>query len=153
MPYRDPEDPRKLQRVNAWSAANPEKVKAAKKKYAEKNKEACNARVAAWREANKERMQEMRKTWAENNKHKILARTRRRQLAKIQRTPKWLSKDDLWVIEEIYHLAALRTKILGFKWSVDHVLPLQGKLVSGLHTPMNLQVISLSENSSKGNRV
>ncbi len=35
-------------------------------------------------------------------------------------------------------------------WSVDHVIPLQGKDVSGLHVPSNLQVMPLSDNSSKG---
>ena len=49
MPYADPKDPRKLERVYAWSAANPEKVKAAKQKYADANRDAVRERIAKWR--------------------------------------------------------------------------------------------------------
>ena len=153
MPYADPKDPRKLQRVNAWSAANPEKVKAAKKKYAENNKEAVRERIAKWRVENKERMQEARKAWREANKHKSQAYVRKRQAAKKQRVPKWLTKDDHWLMEEAYALAVLRTKVLGFQWDVDHILPLQGKTISGLHTPLNLQVIPAIMNAIKGVKV
>jgi hypothetical protein len=153
MPYRDPNDPRKLQRVNAWGAANPEKVKAAKKKYAEKNKEACKARIAVWRESNKEKMAELRKAWRDANKHKAQAYVRKYQAAKRKRVPNWLTPDDNWMMEEAYELAIRRTKMFGFQWDVDHVLPLQGKTVSGLHTPLNLQVIPAVVNSSKGARV
>lgn len=153
MPYADPKDPRKLQRVNAWSAANPEKVKAAKKKYAENNKEAVKERIAKWRDANKERMNAARQAWREANPHKARAYVRKRQAAQKQRVPKWLTVDEHWMIEEAYALATLRTKMFGFQWDVDHVLPLQGKTVSGLHTPWNLQVIPAVINSSKGARV
>jgi hypothetical protein len=153
MPYRNPEDPRKLQRVNAWSAANPEKVKAAKKKYAEKNKETCKARIAAWRENNREKMAQLRKAWREANKHKVQAYVRKYQAAKRQRVPNWLTPDDNWMMEEAYELAIRRTKMFGFQWDVDHVIPLRGKTVSGLHTPLNLQVIPAVVNSSKGARV
>ncbi len=44
-------------------------------------------------------------------------------------------------MQEIYDLAALRTKILGFPWEVDHVIPLRSKLVQGLHCEANLRVI------------
>ena len=153
MPYADPKDPRKMLRVRAWSAANPEKVKAASEKYAAKNKELCRARVAAWMEKNKERMKEIRKDWRERNKHKIQAYVRKRQAAKIQRTPRWLSKDDFWMLEEAYEIATKRTKIFGFQWDVDHIVPLQGATVSGLHVPWNVQVIPAVVNSSKGARL
>jgi hypothetical protein len=67
-------------------------------------------------------------------------------------TPKWLTQDDHWMIEQAYELAALRTKLFGFSWQVDHIVPLQGKLVSGLHTPYNLQVIPAKHNQSKSNQ-
>ena len=153
MPYKDPKDPRKLQRVNAWAAANPEKVKAAKKKYAENNKEAVRARIAKWLEANKEKMVVARRNWRIKNKHRDLSNTRKRQLGKVQRTPKWLTDDDHWIMEQAYELAALRTKMFGFDWHVDHIVPLHGKTVSGFHVPTNLQVIPGIENSRKGNRV
>ena len=49
-------------------------------------------------------------------------------------------------------VAALRTKTLGIQFHVDHVLPLRGKKVSGLHVPMNLRVIPAIENMRKTNK-
>jgi len=93
------------------------------------------------------------KKWSKDNPVKILAHTRRQQTKRLMRCPKWLTSDDHWVIEQAYELAALRTKMFGFSWHVDHILPLQGKIVSGLHVPTNLQVIPAVDNIRKGNRV
>ena len=86
-----------------------------------------------------------------NNLPMYAANAAKNRAAKMQRTPKWLTEDDLWIIKQAYKLAALRTKMLGFSWHVDHIIPLQGKLVSGLHVPWNLQVIPAVENISKNN--
>lgn len=86
------------------------------------------------------------------NPGKINADTAKRRIAKMHRTPAWLTVDDLWMIEQAYDLAALRTKLFGFSWHVDHVFPLQGKKVSGLHVPNNLQVIPWVDNVSKSNK-
>ena len=71
---------------------------------------------------------------------------------KIGRIPKWLSSEDRWMIKEVYYLARLRTKLTGIQFDVDHVIPMNGKNVCGLHVPTNMQVITHSENSRKGNR-
>ena len=73
-------------------------------------------------------------------------------MSKLHRTPAWLTDDDHWMIRQAYDLAALRTRMFGFAWHVDHVIPLQGKYVSGLHTPLNLQVIPAAANIAKANR-
>jgi hypothetical protein len=63
-------------------------------------------------------------------------------------------KDELseLVAEEAYRLSKLREKTTGFKWHVDHIIPLNGKNISGLHTWNNLAVIPASINLSKGNK-
>jgi hypothetical protein len=71
---------------------------------------------------------------------------------KAKRTPKWLTKNEIWMMEEAYILAALRTKMFGFPWEVDHIIPLRGKLASGLHVPHNLQVIPKVLNRDKSNQ-
>ena len=76
----------------------------------------------------------------------------KRRAVKLLRTPSWLSEYDIWLIEEIYVLAALRTKLTGVVWHVDHIVPLQGGFVSGLHIPINLQVITAKENMYKSNK-
>lgn len=87
-----------------------------------------------------------------NGKAKNLASHTKRRTAKLQRTPAWLTVDDFWMIEQAYELAALRTKMFGFSWHVDHIIPLQGKFVSGLHVPTNVRVIPGIENVKKANR-
>ena len=52
----------------------------------------------------------------------------------------------------MFDLAVKRSIMTGIKWHVDHIIPLQGKLVSGLHTVENLQVIPAKINMRKGNR-
>ena len=85
-------------------------------------------------------------------KAKINARTVAYQAAKVNRTPKWLNEDHFWMMQQAYELAALRTKVFGFSWHVDHIIPLRGKTVSGLHVPWNLQVIPGIDNMKKANK-
>jgi hypothetical protein len=123
-------------------AANPEPEKIIAKK-----------RSAEWRKLNPkhEGVKIAKNKWKLNNIAKVRAYTAKRRAAKIQRTPKWLSAFDFWVFEEAYALAALRTKLFGFSWHVDHIIPLQGEKVSGLHVPTNIQVIPWIDNVSKAN--
>lgn len=102
---------------------------------------------------NKQARLSQKKMYRQANKGKINALVAARKKVIHQRTPKWLTEDDKWMIKEAYELAALRTKLLGFAWHVDHIIPLQGKTVSGLHTPTNLQVIPGIENIRKKNKV
>ena len=81
-----------------------------------------------------------------------LARTRKRQLAKLNRIPKWLTESDWLNIKCKYSVAAMLSQESGKKYHVDHIIPLQGKLVSGLHVPTNLQVIPAILNMAKNNR-
>ena len=108
-----------------------------------------------------------RKKWKLNNKDKVKQQAaihkekyrahytyiqNLRYLSTKNRTPAWLDKDDMFLIEEAYSLAKLRDKVTGIKWHVDHIIPLQGKNVSGLHVPSNLQVIPAVINLRKNNR-
>lgn len=87
-----------------------------------------------------------------NHPDKVNGKENKRKAAKLQRIPCWLTADEFWMIEQAYEICALRTKMTGIEWHVDHVIPLQGKLVSGLHTPYNLQVIPAVINTAKGNK-
>lgn len=71
-----------------------------------------------------------------------LVRVNKRRAAKLQRTPSWA---DLCRISTIYLNCPAG-------YTIDHVIPLCGKLVSGLHVPENLQYLTGSENSSKSNK-
>lgn len=75
-----------------------------------------------------------------------------RKSAKLKRTPGWLTEFDKLKIKCLYQLAAMRTRESGYDWHVDHIIPLQGANVSGLHVPGNLRVIPALDNMRKNNQ-
>lgn len=73
----------------------------------------------------------------------------KRRAARLRRTPPWA---DEAAIRAIYARARALTVETGIEHHVDHEVPLQGRLVSGLHVEHNLQILTGSENSRKRNR-
>jgi hypothetical protein len=105
-----------------------------------------------YRENNREYFKEKAKERYKNNKSYFAAHVRKRQADKVMRTPKWLTKDHLKAIENEYALAQWCTEVMKEQYHVDHIVPLRGKTVSGLHVPWNLQVIPAKENLRKRNK-
>jgi hypothetical protein len=66
--------------------------------------------------------------------------------------PVWDMELDDFAIEEAKRLADMRWKITGIQWSVDHIVPMNHRLATGLHNAFNLNVAPASWNSSKSNR-
>lgn len=124
-----------LPRIKAWGEANKEKTLAYK---------------AKWKGDNKGRNSEINAEWKQKNPDLVRAASNRRNAIQRQATPSWANQ---FFISEAYDLARLRTKATGIKWSVDHIIPLSGENVCGLHVESNLQVIPLSENCRKGTRL
>ena len=119
------------------------------------NKHKVVKRVKDWVETNRDRHNKKCAAWVKRNKGKVNARTARRYAAKTKATPVWAmpGTDYAWLINEIYDVAVLRSKLTGTSWEVDHAIPLRGKNVSGLHDPFNLRVILMTENRRKSNTV
>ena len=102
-------------------------------------------------ELNKEQHLAQKRIYRQNNKGKINALVSARKKVIKQRTPKWLDVTSHAEIQFTYiWCAALRS--CGLNYHVDHIVPLQGQNVSGLHVPWNLQVIPAIENIKKRNR-
>jgi hypothetical protein len=133
--------------------------------YREKNRETLREYKRAWRLENKQKQQEKNAeyyklnqekikqyqlTYKKQNPAKVNALSKKRKVSKKLRTPCWLSEIHFERIENQYRLANLLTKVTGQLHHVDHIIPLHGKTVSGLHTPSNLQVILAVENLKKG---
>lgn len=133
-----PEKPKEYKK--RFKELNPEKFKeqAAKenKAYRLKHPEKIKQRSIEWRTAN-----------AEHIKH---TNSLRRQRLKC-REAMWDEELTQLVTKEAHSLAKLREKLFGFKWHVDHVVPLCGVSVSGFHVWNNLQVIPATLNMKKHN--
>jgi len=132
-----------------WRAANTEKVCEYGSVWREANTEKITARNVAYHAANRERLCSKNRTYREANLGKFAAHSNKRRARKLNATPAWANT---FFIEEAYDLAQLRTKSTGFAWHVDHIVPLQGRKVCGLHVESNLQVIPWFQNISKGNK-
>lgn len=121
--------------------------------YRKCHKETVNAGNRQYRTDYPEQTNAYSDKWRKKYPEKSAARTSRRHAAKLQRTPKWLTTSDYIEIDWAYRLAAIRTKETGVKYEIDHILPLRGELISGLHVPSNLQLLPKKENARKGNRL
>jgi len=87
--------------------------------------------------------------WKKNNKGYVNHINKLRDTKKKQRTPAWA---DLEAIRLIYEeCAALIDEHGPRSYHVDHIVPLQGKTVSGLHVENNLQILKASDNIKKSN--
>ena len=95
---------------------------------------------------------EYKKAYRLANPDKINALTAKRRASKLQATPTWLTPEQHKQILEFYTEAKRLEQETGIKHHVDHIVPLQGLNVCGLHVPWNLQVITAEENVRKSNK-
>lgn len=70
-----------------------------------------------------------------------------------RQAPSWLTQDQLAEMRDAYWEAARLTEQTGVAHEVDHIVPRTSEVVSGLHVPWNLQVLTRTENRKKGNRL
>jgi hypothetical protein len=148
-----------------WRDRNIEKVKSSEVKYYKTHTEECKTRSKevkkrlgrewvnrislSWQRSNKDKLKNYRHKYYENNKSEYLAYTRYRQATKKLRTPKWINPKEFIGIYKEAKALTIRT---GVPHEVDHIVPLHGKTVSGLHVPWNLQILTLTKNRTKWNK-
>jgi len=166
--------------LKEWRVANPERHSAIGHRYHAKNSEKRSAYARQYRIDNPEKVKELSRSWAKRNPEKVkqysvkankawhernpeylsnfykankeryVAARARRRAAQESATPAWLTAIDKAMIQEMYDVSEARFIQTGIKHHVDHIVPINGKNVSGMHVPWNLQVITAYENLSKG---
>ena len=149
MAYKDLE--KKKAYDKAYFKANKDKILAQNKAWYEASKDKILARSKAYNEANKDKILAQQKEYYEANSAYYIEKAIFRQnlLNKLQR-PSWYNSK---LVNKIYNKCHKLNKIAGFiKYHVDHIVPLQGKIVSGLHVQDNLKIILASLNRSKSNK-
>jgi 5-methylcytosine-specific restriction endonuclease McrA len=126
-----------------------EAAKAAGKRYYEKNRQAVIARAAARPVEEKRRN---RAEYKDRNVDVVRADTSVRKRRHREATPKWLTPAERLQMRELYVQARKLTELTRERYVVDHIVPLRGGSVCGLHVPWNLRVITQEENLKKSNK-
>lgn len=129
---------------------NPESVIEIQKRHRQKNIESVKAKHKKYKEKHGDRWKQLIKQWSIDNRDKKLAAWAKRRAVKKNAMPSWANEEK---ILEFYKEAKRLTDETGIRYVVDHIIPLQGNNVCGLHVEGNLRVITNLENMRKGNRV
>jgi 5-methylcytosine-specific restriction endonuclease McrA len=122
----------------------------AKQAYYARNREAVIARAQA-RPLEEKRVYQ--KAWKDANQVWVRADTKARRRKHRNATPPWLTRGQKAEIRQLYQIAITMTKTTKEQYVVDHIIPLRGESVCGLHVPWNLRVITQEENLEKSNKL
>lgn len=153
--------PRYLANAKQWREANPERAAASVKANHDANREERRTYCRKWNEDNQEHLRQYRKQMAEHlrnmfrlwrkaNPEKTAAQKAKRRANLKNAQPDWVDESELL---KFYKLRLEMNAITGIEHQVDHIVPLAGKNVCGLHVPWNLRVIPARENQSKKNKL
>lgn len=114
--------------------------------WVESNRDVSNAIKSKYVSSSPDKVNESKRKWSKANNKKVLAKTRKYQASKLKATPSWLTKAQIDEMTALYESCPQG-------YHVDHIVPLQGKTVRGLHVPWNLRIIPASENQKKHNKL
>lgn len=117
--------------------------------YTKEEKEIKSKRAHENYIKNKSRVISQVAVWRANNR----SYRHRRYEEKVKATPTWLSPFQKWQMDLIYTVRNILNEKSGYtEYHVDHMIPLKGKIVSGLHVPWNLRLLNAEENLRKTNK-
>jgi 5-methylcytosine-specific restriction endonuclease McrA len=133
-----------------WLREHPTYAVAKTARWRKKNPKKHMEHVTKWKAANRDKVNANAAIHRKANPERGVEKTARYRAAKRRAVPAWANR---FFMREAYALAKLRTKLFGYEWHVDHIVPLRHPLVQGLHVEHNLRVIPAVHNIAKSNLV
>lgn len=140
-------------RNNQWHAENSQRAKENHAKWSKHNAAHVSSYNKRVRETNPTRHSLNYRRWARENSAYLATKQNMRRLSNMRATPSWLSPIDMARMEEFYEISAAKSMQTGIPYEVDHIVPLKGETVCGLHVPWNFQLLTAPENASKKNKL
>lgn len=132
---------------------DPEAFKKAGSKHYSKNKSKFSEKHKSWARQNPEKTRQYSAAWRKKNTAVIAMHANKRRAVKLGATPSWLTADQIEHMKDLHEAARQFRIYTGIPYEVDHIVPLQGENVCGLHVPWNMQIIEARQNRSKKNKV
>lgn len=114
-----------------------------------RNPEKFKIRQRKWNRDNSERAKATSKAFAEANRALVRSYNAARRARVLRATPVWLTSEQWVAIRAVYAEAERLSRETGIRYDVDHIVPLKGKSVCGLHVPWNLRAIPRDKNNSR----
>jgi len=128
---------------------NRRKIAIVRKIYEKKNRTKHLANRKKYRRRNRDKFRKRDREYSKANKELRASQSAKRRAFKLQATPTWANDR---IIKAFYLISGMLTKLTGIKHHVDHIIPLNNKLVCGFHVEHNLRVLTAKENMAKSNR-
>lgn len=121
--------------------------------YSKKKNKGDGYFIEFWRSPEKFKLENKKiDVWQANNRDKMNAISAIVRAKRRNRKPKWIKDVFIEEIKVWYKRAKLIKQFTGELWEVDHIIPMNGKKVSGLHVPWNLQLLTKKQNREKSNQ-
>jgi len=130
-------------KIKEYYEANRDRISEAHRQWLQDNAQHVTDYAKRYYAENTDLVKSRCKSYYDRNKHVFTAKANKRRAAFLNAIPSWADLDE---IKNVY----LEAKHFGYH--VDHIIPLQGKTVCGLHVWENLQVIPPAENLKKSNK-
>lgn len=137
--------------VKTYDRGNKVKKSEYNKKYKVENEDLLKVTSREYYAKNREWRLSYLKGWRKDNPDIVAYHGVKRRQKNRQATPKWLTQDQKEQIKVIYEHARDCNLVGEGSYEVDHIVPIQGEYVCGLHVPWNLQVIPMDINRAKNN--
>ena len=120
--------------------------------YYERNKNTISETQRVYRKKNYEALKQAWDDWYSKNRPSQVEKATMRRRKVVRATPIWLTDEHRHEISSIYRECIRVAVETGVPHHVDHIVPIAGRNVSGLHVPWNLSVIPAIDNIRKSNK-